>query len=72
MYILYIVKLTRTLFFFYSGPQPDWDPDIVEGLDEDFDFNNPDNVLDDDFMLKANAPEDGRLVFIYSLVHSGT
>lgn len=46
-----------------TGPQPDWDPDIVEGLDEDFDFNNPDNVLDDDFMLKANAPEDGSMEY---------
>lgn len=37
------------------GPQPDWDPDIVEALDEDFDFDNPDNQLDDDFMQMANA-----------------
>lgn len=44
-----------------TGPQPDWDPDIVEGLDEDFDYNDPDNVLDDDFMLKANAPKNGSM-----------
>ncbi|KAG7275000.1 hypothetical protein CRUP_001093 [Coryphaenoides rupestris] len=30
------------------------DPDIVAALDEDFDFDDPDNVLDDDFILKAN------------------
>ena len=37
------------------GPQLDWDPDIVAGLDEDFDFDNPDNQLDDEFMSTANA-----------------
>ncbi|XP_045159962.1 protein LTV1 homolog [Mercenaria mercenaria] len=37
------------------GPQPNWDPDIVEALDEDFDFDNPDNQLDDDFVQVANA-----------------
>ena len=30
------------------------DPDIVAALDEDFDFDDPDNMLDDDFILKAN------------------
>lgn len=37
-----------------SGPRLDFDPDIVAALDDDFDFNNPDNLLDDDFVLKAN------------------
>jgi len=37
-----------------SGPLIDWDPDIVEALDEDFDLDDPDNILDDDFVLKAN------------------
>uniref|UniRef100_A0A2M4A2Q8 Protein LTV1 homolog n=1 Tax=Anopheles triannulatus TaxID=58253 RepID=A0A2M4A2Q8_9DIPT len=32
------------------GPRPDWDPEIVAALDDDFDFDNPDNVLEDDFM----------------------
>jgi len=41
--------------YFFVGPRPDWDPDIVEALDEDFDFDNPDNQLDDDFMEIANA-----------------
>ena len=40
----------------FSGPQPNWDPDIVEALDDDFDFDNPDNQLDDDFISKAMAP----------------
>uniref|UniRef100_A0A8C8VJ23 Protein LTV1 homolog n=1 Tax=Pelusios castaneus TaxID=367368 RepID=A0A8C8VJ23_9SAUR len=39
-----------------SGPRLDFDPDIVAALDEDFDFNNPDNLLEDDFVLKANEP----------------
>ncbi|XP_062866952.1 protein LTV1 homolog isoform X2 [Trichomycterus rosablanca] len=37
-----------------SGPRLDMDPDIVAALDEDFDFDNPDNVLEDDFIIKAN------------------
>ncbi|XP_044279231.1 protein LTV1 homolog isoform X1 [Varanus komodoensis] len=37
-----------------SGPRLDFDPDIVAALDEDFDFDNPDNLLEDDFILKAN------------------
>lgn len=36
------------------GPQPNWDPDIVEALDDDFDFDNPDNQLEDDFIQIAN------------------
>jgi len=35
------------------GPQPTWDPDIVAGLDEDFDYEN--NMLDDDFISRANC-----------------
>ena len=38
----------------FSGPRPDWDPDIVAALDEDFDFDDPDNQLADDFMIEAN------------------
>jgi len=40
-----------------TGPQPDWDPDVVEALDDDFDFDNPDNQLDDDFISKAMATD---------------
>ncbi|KAM3930808.1 protein LTV1 homolog isoform 2-T2 [Leptodactylus fuscus] len=32
----------------------DLDPDIVAALDDDFDFDNPENQLDDDFILQAN------------------
>ncbi|XP_061088526.1 protein LTV1 homolog isoform X2 [Conger conger] len=37
-----------------SGPRLDMDPDIVAALDEDFDYDDPENVLEDDFILKAN------------------
>ncbi|CAJ1052839.1 protein LTV1 homolog [Xyrichtys novacula] len=38
-----------------SGPRLDMDPDIVAALDEDFDFDDPDNILEDDFIFKANS-----------------
>uniref|UniRef100_A0A3P8VMM4 Protein LTV1 homolog n=1 Tax=Cynoglossus semilaevis TaxID=244447 RepID=A0A3P8VMM4_CYNSE len=40
-----------------SGPRLDFDPDIVAALDEDFDYDDPNNVLDDDFIIKANAAD---------------
>ena len=43
------------LFVCLLGPQLDWDPDIVEGLDDDFNFSDPENILDDDFVVKANS-----------------
>ncbi|XP_008588237.1 PREDICTED: protein LTV1 homolog isoform X2 [Galeopterus variegatus] len=39
-----------------SGPRLDFDPDIVAALDDDFDFDNPDNLLEDDFIFQANMP----------------
>jgi len=36
------------------GPQPDWDPDIVACLDDDFDLDDEDNLLEDDFIMMAN------------------
>ncbi|XP_066229176.1 protein LTV1 homolog [Saccopteryx leptura] len=39
-----------------SGPRLDFDPDIVAALDDDFDFDNPANLLEDDFVLQANKP----------------
>jgi protein LTV1 len=30
------------------------DPDIVAALDDDFDFDDPDNELDDNFVEMAN------------------
>lgn len=36
-----------------SGPRPDWDPDIVAALDDALDLDNPENILDDDFILKV-------------------
>lgn len=37
------------------GPQPDWDPDIVAAMDEDFDYQDPNNQIDDDFVLQAEC-----------------
>jgi len=39
----------------HTGPRPDLDPDIVAALDDDFDFDNPENELEDDFVTMANA-----------------
>lgn len=41
------------------GPQPDWDPEVVAAMDEDFDFDDPNNQIDDDFILQAN---DGNVI----------
>ncbi|KAM3624375.1 uncharacterized protein V6R79_022624 [Siganus canaliculatus] len=38
-----------------SGPRLDMDPDIVAALDEDFNYDDPDNILDDDFVVRANT-----------------
>ncbi|XP_046643662.1 protein LTV1 homolog isoform X1 [Daphnia pulicaria] len=39
----------------HSGPRPDLDPDIVAALDDDFNFDDPDNELEDDFIAFANG-----------------
>lgn len=42
------------------GPRPDWDPDIVAAMDDDFDFEDEDNKLEDDFVMLADGPaQDG-------------
>ena len=41
-----------------TGPKVDWDPDIVAALDDDFDFDDPENQLEDDFLAIANAEPD--------------
>lgn len=33
----------------------DLDPDVVAAMDEDFDYNDPDNQLEDNFIELANA-----------------
>lgn len=37
----------------HLGPRPDLEPEIVAALDNDFDFENPDNELEDNFMELA-------------------
>ena len=39
------------------GPQPDWDPEVVAAMDEDFDFDDPINQIDDDFILQADTQD---------------
>ena len=35
----------------------DWDPDIVAAMDDDFNYSDPSNELEDDFVLRANDGE---------------
>jgi protein LTV1 len=37
------------------GLRLDWDPEVLAAMDEDFDFEDPDNQLEDNFMELANA-----------------
>jgi len=40
--------------YFIVGPRPDWDPDIVATLDDD--YNDHCNSLEDDFIHVADGP----------------
>lgn len=42
----------------HLGPRPDLEPEVVAALDDDFDFDNPDNELEDNFMELAMGTED--------------
>lgn len=53
-------KFTTVIELFFTGPRPDWDPDIVAALDDDFDYNDPENQLEDDFISMANTGEGPR------------
>lgn len=49
----------KSLVTFSTGPRLDLDPDIVAALDDDFNYDDPDNELEDDFVAMANtAPTD--------------
>ncbi|KAG5671975.1 hypothetical protein PVAND_002139 [Polypedilum vanderplanki] len=37
------------------GPRLDWDPEVVAALDDDFDYDNPDNELEDNFIELATG-----------------
>lgn len=37
------------------GLRLDWDPEVLAAMDEDFDFEDPSNQLEDNFMELANA-----------------
>jgi len=49
-------ECSSSLIHVCVGPQLDWDPDIVAGLDVDFDYDDPDNILQDDFVAIAEGP----------------
>lgn len=38
-----------------TGPRPDLDPDVIAALDDDFDYDDPENQLEDNFIELANA-----------------
>ncbi|KAK0171278.1 hypothetical protein PV328_009026 [Microctonus aethiopoides] len=40
-----------------SGLRLDLDPDVVAAMDDDFAYDDPDNILEDDFIALANAGE---------------
>jgi protein LTV1 len=51
------------------GPRPDLDPDIVAALDDDFNFDDPDNELEDDFIAFANGvPSDAETEYVVRLM----
>lgn len=39
--------------------QLDLDPDVVAAMDEDFDYDNPENILQDNFIELANISPSG-------------
>ncbi|KAG8034133.1 hypothetical protein G9C98_008279 [Cotesia typhae] len=43
-----------------SGPRLDFDPDVETAMDDDFDYDDPDNQLEDDFVHLANAESSGQ------------
>jgi hypothetical protein len=42
----------------FSHPNPDWDPDIVEALEREFEFDS-ENELEDNFMDLADPKHEG-------------
>lgn len=45
------------------GPRLDLDPDIVAAMDDDFNYDDPDNELEDNFMKLANVEGEERSDF---------
>ena len=52
-YILILVWVFNGGLHKFSGPRLDLDPDVVAALDDALDLENPDNILEDDFVLKV-------------------
>lgn len=53
--IKFIFEFSQFNFFNLLGLRLDVDPDIVAAMDDDFDFDDPENQLEDDFIELANA-----------------
>lgn len=60
-----------------SGPRLDLDPDVVAAMDDDFNFDDPENQLEDNFIELANVEgsdsedsdrEYGKLIKIYNIL----
>lgn len=49
------VELLITNYVYIPGLCLDLDPDVIAALDEDFDFNDPDNQLEDNFIDLADG-----------------
>lgn len=47
----------KVIELFFIGFRFDWDSDIVAVLDDDFDYNDLENQLEDDFILMVNIGE---------------
>ena len=58
MHKVLVDPINWSLYVTYNlGPQPDWDPDIVATLDDDYEHCD---LLEDDFVGVANgSPSDG-------------
>lgn len=55
MFIRNAQLILNHVFKTLTGPRPDWDPDIVAALDDALDLDDPDNILEDDFVLKVGV-----------------
>lgn len=61
LYALYYGSVYCSMTIYYikliAGPRPDLDPDIIAALDDDFDFENKEYELEDNFVELANLEQ---------------
>lgn len=46
------------------GPRPDLDPDVVAALDDALDLDDPDNILEDDFVVKVTIKSGDQFIWV--------